>query len=82
VPRATVVLHCVRPWCVLRASMVLRATMVLLHVWVRSNVPSAVERTLEEPLLYFKSTLPFASHDLMQCPAQHKILKTLKIIRY
>jgi hypothetical protein len=26
--------------------------------------------------------LPFASHVLMQCPAQHKILKTLKIIRY
>jgi hypothetical protein len=26
--------------------------------------------------------LPFASHVLMQCPAQHKILKTLKIVRY
>jgi hypothetical protein len=26
--------------------------------------------------------LLFASHVLMQCPAQHKILKTLKIIRY
>jgi hypothetical protein len=26
--------------------------------------------------------LPFASHVLMQCPTQHKILKTLKIIRY
>jgi hypothetical protein len=25
VPRATVVLRCVRPWCVLRASMVLHA---------------------------------------------------------
>jgi hypothetical protein len=26
--------------------------------------------------------LPFASYVLMQCHAQHKILKTLKIIRY
>jgi hypothetical protein len=69
VPRATMVLRCVRPWCcvacdhgaalVLRAACVhgavccvrlwyymLRATVVLLHVWVRSNAPSAVECTM------------------------------------
>jgi hypothetical protein len=32
---------CVRPWCCM-----LRATVVLLAAWVRSNAPSAVERTM------------------------------------
>jgi hypothetical protein len=31
----------VRPWCCM-----LRATVVLLATWVRSNAPSAVERTM------------------------------------
>jgi hypothetical protein len=31
----------VRPWCYM-----LRATVVLLAAWVRSNTPSAVERTM------------------------------------
>jgi hypothetical protein len=36
----------------------------------------------QNQLLLFKYTLPFASHVLMQCPAQHKILKTLQMIKY
>jgi hypothetical protein len=51
--RATVVLraacvHGAASHGVLRACVhgVLRATVVLLHVWVRSNAPSAVERTM------------------------------------
>jgi hypothetical protein len=42
--RATVVLRAacdVRPWCCM-----LRATVVLLAAWVRSNAPSAVECTM------------------------------------
>jgi hypothetical protein len=41
---------CVRPWCCRatcdRGAARLRATVVLLHAWVRSNAPSAVERTM------------------------------------
>jgi hypothetical protein len=81
--RASVGAACVRRWCVLRA---MRASVgaacvrpwCVLHPGV---TVSAFERTLAVSSLYVHF-LALASHGLMQCPAQHKILKTLKMIRY
>jgi hypothetical protein len=42
--------------------------------------PSAVERTLAAS--FFKCFLALAKHVSTQCPAQHKILKTLEMIKY
>jgi hypothetical protein len=59
--------RCVRPWCA-------RVRKYGRTHQVRSNALWQ--------LLLFKSFLALANHDSTQCPAQHKILKTLKMIKY
>jgi hypothetical protein len=56
---------------------------LLLHATVGAFERTKCVRTHLAGISFFTwCILPFASHVLMQCPAQHKILKTLKIIRY
>jgi hypothetical protein len=80
---------CVRPQvpCV-RTQITARAGWACVRPLLLRATVSAFERTkcvrthLAGISFFTWCILPFVSHVLMQCPAQHKILKTLKIIRY
>jgi hypothetical protein len=80
---------CVRPEvpCV-RTQITARAGWACVRPLLLRATVGAFERTkcvrthLAGISFFTWCILPFASHVLMQCPAQHKILKTLKIIRY